>query len=228
MFFDLNYLALVLVPTFIISGLAQFYLRHVYGKWSNVANGSRYLGAQTARHILQSSDLDNVSLETTPQELGDHYDPRTHTVRMSPGVSGRDSIASMAIVAHELGHAQQHEDGSPLITARNFLLPAVQFSPTLSYGLILAGLMLNFAGLAWLGVGVFGLSVIFMILTLPVEFDASMRGLKLLRQSGLMQTEDDRNGARQVLIAAAFTYIAAAITSVLTLFYYVTLVNRRN
>ncbi|MGB7340908.1 MAG: zinc metallopeptidase [Phototrophicaceae bacterium] len=228
MFFDTNYLIMVFLPTLIISGLAQFYLRNVYKKWSNIANGNRYLGAETARRIMQVTNVNNVMLETTPQDLGDHYDPTSHTVRMSPGVAGRDSVASMAIVAHELGHAQQHQDGSPLIAARNFLLPAVQFSPTLSYALIFAGLIFNFAGLAWLGVGVFALSVGFMILTLPVEFDASIRGLKLLRQSGLIQTEQDQKGARQVLTAAAFTYIAAAITSVLTLLYYASLVSRRD
>jgi len=228
MFFDTNYLIMVFLPTLIISGLAQFYLRNVYKKWSNIANGNRYLGAETARRIMQVTNVNNVMLETTPQDLGDHYDPTSHTVRMSPGVAGRDSVASMAIVAHELGHAQQHQDGAPLIAARNFLLPAVQFSPTLSYALIFAGLMFNFAGLAWLGVGVFALSVGFMILTLPVEFDASIRGLKLLRQSGLIQIEQDQKGARQVLTAAAFTYIAAAITSVLTLLYYASLVSRRD
>lgn len=227
MFFDPSYMLLVMLPTLIISGLAQWYLRTTYSKWGDTPNSSNFSGAETARHIMRYANL-NVSLETTPQELGDHFDPSSGIVRMSPGVAQRPSVASMAIVAHELGHAQQHQDKSPLMTARNFLVPAVQFSPTISYVLILAGLFLNIAGLAWVGIAFFGLSVLFMILTLPVEFDASRRGLKLLEESGLTRTADDTKGARQVLTAAAFTYIAAAISSVLTMLYYVSLVSRRD
>ncbi|MGJ3237757.1 MAG: zinc metallopeptidase, partial [Anaerolineae bacterium] len=188
-------------------------------------NNRGYDGPETARHIMRHANL-NVTLEGTDQQLGDHYDPSSHTVRMSPDVASRPSVASMAIVAHELGHAQQHQDGSPLIIARNLLLPAVQIGPTISYGLIFAGLIFNFIGLAWLGVGLFAISVLFMILTLPVEIDASMRALKLLDASDLVQNEAERGGARQVLTAAALTYVAAAITSILNLLYYVSLVTR--
>jgi hypothetical protein len=225
-FFNTNYLLMVFIPTLILSGLAQMLVRNAYSKWSKLQNGNAYSGPDTARHIMRYAGL-NVSLEATPQEMGDHYDPRSHTVRMSPGVAGTNSIASMAIVAHELGHAQQHQEGSILIGARNFLLPAVQFSPMLSYGMIMAGLFFRVTGLAWLGITFFGVSVVFMILTLPVEIDASLRGLKLLEQSGLMRTIEDRSGARQVLTAAALTYVAAAVTSLLTLLYYISLVNRR-
>lgn len=227
MFFDPSYMLLVMLPTLIISGLAQWYLRSTYSKWGDTANSNNFSGSETARHIMRYANL-NVGLETTPQELGDHFDPSTEIVRMSPGVAQRPSVASMAIVAHELGHAQQHQDKSPLMAARNFLVPAVQFSPTISYVLILAGLFLGIAGLAWAGIAFFGLSVLFMILTLPVEFDASRRGMKLLEESGLTRTAEDAKGARQVLTAAAFTYIAAAISSVLTLLYYVSLVRRRD
>lgn len=226
-FFDTSYLIMVFVPTLIISGLAQMYLRSAYRKWGERDNSNGYNGSDTARHIMRYANLD-VNLEGTPQNLGDHYDPASHTVRMSPDVAGQPSVASMAIVAHELGHAQQHQEGSALILARNFLLPAVRFSPMLSYGMIFAGLFFNFTGLAWLGFGFFGLSVLFMILTLPVEIDASMRGLKLLEESGLMRNDEDRQGARQVLTAAALTYVAATVTAVLTLLYYVSLVSRRN
>lgn len=227
MFFDMSYIIMVVVPTMIISGLAQWYLRNTYSKWSGRANSNNYAGAETARHIMRYANL-NVGLETTPQQLGDHYDPRSHMVRMSPDVATRPSVASMAIVAHELGHAQQHQQGSPLIVARNFLLPAVQFSPTISYGLIFAGLFFNVTGLAWAGIAFFAVSVLFMILTLPVEFDASFRGLKLLDESGLIHGEEERQGARKVLTAAALTYVAAAISSILTLLYYVSLVSRRD
>ncbi len=226
-YFDTNYLIFVLLPTVILSGLAQMMVRSAYSKWGQTRNGSGLSGPHVAQRIMQRSGL-NVSLERTPGELSDHYDPSSHTVRMSADIADRPSVAAMAITAHELGHAQQHEDGSALIVMRNFLLPAVRFSPMLSYGLIMAGLLLNVMGLAWLGIVFFGVSVVFMLLTLPVEFDASRRGLILLEQSGLMVTDDDRNGARAMLRAAALTYVAAAVTSLLQLLYYVSLVNRRD
>jgi Zn-dependent membrane protease YugP len=226
-FFDPQYMLLVLLPTIILSGLAQLFIRSAYSRWGQTRNGAGYSGPEVAQHLMRNQNL-NVGLERSQGELSDHYDPSSHTVRMSPGVAGTNSVAAMAIVAHELGHAQQHQQGSFLITARNFLLPAVTVSPTLSYGLILGGLFLGLTGLAWLGVIVFGISVLFMLLTLPVEIDASMRGLRMLQDAGLMTTEQDRSGARQMLTAAALTYVAAAVTSILQLLYFVSLVSRRD
>src|SRR5690606_7413480 len=112
---------------------------------------------------------------------------------------------AMAVVAHELGHAQQHEENSIFIVMRNFLLPAVSLSPQIAFGLIFAGLIFNIAGLLWLGIIFFGLVVLFSVLTLPVEFDASRRGLILLQEAGLMESPEDAGGARQVLTAAGLT-----------------------
>lgn len=226
-FFDMDYILLVLIPTVLLSGLAQLFVQSAYSRWNNERNGSGLTGTDVAHRIIRSADLRGISLEITPGQMSDHYDPRSHTVRMSPDVAQRPGVASMAIVAHELGHAQQHEEGSALIQARNFLVPAVQISPSISYGLILAGLLFGMTGLAWIGIAFFGVTVIFMLLTLPVEFDASRRGLKLLEQSGLMVAPSDRSGARQVLTAAALTYVAAAVTSLLQLFYYISLVSNR-
>lgn len=223
LFFDPVYIIFVMIPAVILSGVAQFFVRNAYNTWSQRANGSGLSGPEAAQRIMAQAGL-NVTLERTEGQLTDHYDPSSHTVRMSEGVAGTNSVAAMAIVAHELGHAQQHQENSPLIVARTFLLPAVQVSPTLSYGLIFAGLLFGATGLAWLGVLVFGISVLFMVLTLPVEIDASRRGLKLLEQSGLMATAEDRNGSRGVLTAAALTYFAAAVTSILQLVYYASLV----
>jgi hypothetical protein len=132
----------------------------------------------------------------------------------------------MAIVAHELGHAQQHQENSILITARTFLVPAMRFSPTAAYGLIIAGILFQATGLIWAGIAFFGVVVLFMLLTLPVEFDASRRGLKLLEQAGLMAGGQDRTGARQILSAAALTYVAAFVSALLTLLYYISLAQR--
>ena len=159
--------------------------------------------------------------------LTDHYDPRTNTVRLSDGVAERHSVAAMAIVAHELGHAQQHENNSILISIRNFLLPAVTLSPRIAYFLIFIGLIFNLGGAFWLGVIFYGLMVLFSIVTLPVEFNASSRGRKLLREAGLMVTQEDEAGSQRVLMAAASTYVAAAVTAILQLLYYISIGRRR-
>ncbi len=241
-YFDSNYLWLVFIPTVIISLMAQMYVRSQFSKWGNTRNGSGLTGAQVAQRIIDRTPVGDVafaaadprrqtaaagiSLERTAGAFTDHYDPRTHTVRMSEEVANKPSVAAMAVVAHELGHAQQHEENSILIQMRNFLLPAVSLSPQLAFGLIFAGLIFQFSGLLWLGIIFFGLTVIFAILTLPVEFDASRRGLILLEQAGLMNAPED-SGARQVLTAAGLTYVAAAVTAVLQLLYYISLAQRR-
>jgi len=228
MLFDPTYLLLVALPTMLLSGLAQWYVRSSYAKWLGERNTLGLSGTDVARRIIGvTSELSGVRLESTPGELSDHFDPRDNTVRMSPNIAQKPSVASMAIVAHELGHAQQYAEKSLLITLRQFLMPAVQVSPNIAYGLILFGILARATGLLWLGILVFGLTVVFMLLTLPVEIDASRRGLILLRQAGLMQTDTDSGGARSVLTAAALTYVAAAVSSLLTLFYYVMLAQRR-
>ena len=170
--------------------------------------------------------VSHIKLARTPGQMTDHYDPRSHTVRMSDGVATRPSVAAMAIVAHELGHAQQHESKSFLITMRNLLVPAVNFASPLAYVCIFFGFLFNLAGLVALGIFFYAVMVLFTFVTLPVEFDASRRGLQLLDQSGLMRADTDRQGSRQVLRAAALTYVAAAVTAVLNLLYYLRLAGR--
>jgi hypothetical protein len=174
-----------------------------------------------------STVASSIHFERIGGAMTDHYDPRSHTVRMSDSVATQPSVSAMAIVAHELGHAEQHEQSSIFISMRNVLLPAVRFSPQVALLLIFVGLFFNLVGLLWIGIFFYALMVVFTILTLPVEIDASRRGLRLLRESGLMQSEDDARGSRQVLTAAASTYIAAAVTAILQLLYYISLANRR-
>jgi len=225
--FDPNYFILVFIPTMLLSLGVQLYLRSTYGKWSKVRNSTNLTGAQVGDMLFDRTALVEIPLQVVPGQMTDHFDPRANVVRLSQGTASQPSVASMAIAAHELGHVQQYQTGSALIKARNFLVPAVQFSPTVSYIAILAGLLLNITGLIWVGVIFFGLMVIFTILTLPVEFDASRRGLRLLGEAGLMQSREDEQGARSVLRAAALTYVAAAVTSILQLLYYISLANRR-
>lgn len=222
-----DYLLYVFLPTLLLSLLAQFFVRSAYSKWSKERNGAGLSGVEVARQIFSRTNVQSLPLEGTPGELSDHFDPQGNVVRLSQGTATVPSVAAMAVVAHELGHVQQYQERSILITARQFLVPAVQFSPMIGYLMIVFGLMLQITQLFWLGIAVFGLMVVFMILTLPVEIDASRRGLKLLEQSGLMVTAEDRSGARQVLTAAALTYVAAAITAVLQLLYFMSLGSRR-
>ncbi len=191
-----------------------------------------YLAKKSQIKIPQVSDTgvntSQIEFQHASGNLTDHYDPRTNTVRLSDGVAKRHSVAAMAIVAHELGHAQQHENNSFLITMRNFLVPAVSLSPKIAYFLIFIGLIFNLAGAFWLGVVFYGLMVLFSIVTLPVEFDASRRGRKLLREAGLMVSEQDETGSQRVLMAAASTYVAAAVSAVLQLLYYISIGRRRS
>lgn len=229
MFFGINpdYFWYVLVPTLIISGGIQLYLRSTYGKWSNVGNSNSLTGLQVGRQLFSQTALQAIPLERTPDVLSDHFDPRANVVRLSDGIANQPTVAAMAVTAHELGHVQQYQTGSGLIATRNFLLPALQFSPTISYFAIFMGLIFNMVNLIWIGIFFFALMVLFSILTLPVEIDASRRALKLLREANLLGSDDDARGARQVLIAAALTYLGAAITSVLQLLYFISIAEQR-
>lgn len=225
-FFSSNYFLLVFLPTVLLSIGAQVLVSSAFSRWGRVRNSTSLTGEQVARRIMASAGL-SVGLEGTPGEKTDHFDPTANVVRMSQSVATVPSVAAMAVVAHELGHAQQYQQQSALITMRTFLLPAVRFSPMVSYILIMAGLLLNMLFLAELGILFYAVVVLFMVLTLPVEIDASLRGMRLLRESGIMQTEEDISGSRSVLTAAALTYVAAAVTSLLNLLYYISLVSGR-
>ncbi|GAB4524661.1 MAG: zinc metallopeptidase [Anaerolineae bacterium] len=227
-FFDANYFLLVLIPSLILSMGAQFFVMSAYRRWGNTRNSLGLTGAQVGERITRSVNLGGVRFEGTQGQLTDHYDPSGHVVRMSQDIATKPSVAAMAIVAHELGHAQQYHEKSPLIAMRSFLVPAMRFSPTISYALIFAGLIFNATGLLQIGILFFGVVVLFMLLTLPVEFDASRRGLKLLQQSNLAAVSEDMSGARQVLSAAALTYVAAFVSALLTLLYYISLLQSRD
>ncbi len=222
------------VATLVISGAAQLFIRSQFGKYSAVRNSAGLSGVQIGERLGQTihfSDVppgsaDRVSFKIVPGDLSDHFDPRTKEVGLSEAVAQRDSVAAMAVTAHEVGHAQQDAEGTVAMRARAFLVPAVTFSPMASYVLIFLGLIFNLTGLFWLGIVVFGLMVVFSILTLPVEIGASRRALVMLRENGLMQTAEDEAGVKRVLTAAAMTYVAAAVTSILTLLYYIALARR--
>ncbi len=228
MFFYIDpvYFWYVLIPTLILSAGVQIYLKSTFNKWSQTRNSSGLTGMQVGQQLFNRTSLNPIPLERVSGSLSDHFDPRANVVRLSDTVGGKNSVAAMAVCAHELGHVQQYQTGSALIGMRNFLLPALQFSPTLSYIAIFMGLVFNMVNLVWIGIFFFALMVLFSILTLPVEIDASRRGLRLLNEAGLMKSEADAKGARQVLTAAGLTYLAAAVTSILQLLYYISIAKR--
>lgn len=221
------------VVTLIISGVAQLYIRSTFSKWNGIRNSSGLAGAQVGERLVQGVDFGGargsatgISFKVVPGDLSDHFDPRTKQVGLSQEVASRDSVAAMAVAAHEVGHAQQDAEGTVAMRARAILVPAVTFSPMASYMLIFLGLIFNLTGLFWLGIIVFALMVVFSILTLPVEIGASRRALVMLRDTGMVADRRDEDGVKRVLTAAAMTYVAAAVTSILTLLYYISLARR--
>jgi Zn-dependent membrane protease YugP len=226
-YIDPNYVWYVLIPTLLISIGVQVYLKSTFAKWGQTKNHIAMNGMQVGKALFDKTSLKAIPLERTPGSLSDHFDPGANVVRLSDPIATQTSVAAMAVTAHELGHVQQYQTGSALISARGFLLPALQFSPTLSYIAILMGFWFNLTNLIWVGIFFFGLMVLFSILTLPVEIDASRRGLKLLEEAGLFQNAEDKKGAQAMLTAAGLTYLAAAITSILQLLYYVSIAKSR-
>lgn len=226
MFFNINYL-IFMIPAFILMALTSWYVKSAYNKWSRVPAQSRLSGAQAAQRLLSTGNMYGVQIQGVAGNLTDHYDPRNKTLYLSPGVANVASVASVAIAAHELGHAMQDaEDYFPL-RFRAALVPMVNIGSNLGWILIMIGLFLNFTQLAWLGVLVFSGGAVFALATLPVEFDASARARRLLVQTGIIQTEQEERGVNAVLNAAALTYVAGLITAVMQLLYYVSLVSGR-
>jgi len=186
-------------------------------------------GAQAARKILDDNGLQSVMIERVPGNLSDHYDPRSKTLRLSESVYGTPSIAAVGVAAHESGHALQDKGHYAPLALRSALVPTVQIGSWLGPIIFLVGLfMSNVFGttLAWVGVFVFGLTALFAIVTLPVEFDASRRAKKLLVSTGIVG-QQEMQGVNGVLDAAALTYVAAALQGIMTMLYYVSILTGR-
>lgn len=222
-FYDPRYLCFM-APAFILMMVVQWYVNSAYRKWSQVKARSRMSGAEAAQRLIQRGNLYDVRVESTPGQLTDHYDPRQKVLRLSQGVYQDQSVAAMAIAAHELGHAMQDQDSYFPLRLRAALVPAVNIGSTLGWILIILGLVLRFANLAWVGVAVFSLGALFALATLPVELNASARAKRLLVETGLIVGEDEQRGVNNVLNAAALTYVAALVTAVMQLLYFTTLV----
>jgi Zn-dependent membrane protease YugP len=222
-FFDPMYL-IFMIPAFVLMGFASWYVRHAYSKWSQVRATSGLTGHMAAQRLISTGNMYGVQVQGTAGQLTDHYDPRNKTLYLSPGVADSPSVASVAIAAHELGHAMQDAEDYFPMKIRSGLVPIVSIGSNLGWILIIVGLMLRLTSLAWLGVLVFSGGALFAIATLPVEFNASARAKELLYSTGIIQTEEEQRGVNQVLNAAALTYVAGLVTAVMQLLYYVFLI----
>lgn len=204
----------------LIGMVAQSRVKRAFKKYSQIRNARGLSGAEIARQLLDSQGLYDVAIEESQGFLSDHYDPRSKVLRLSPDVYRTPSIAAAGVAAHEMGHALQHASGYFPLHIRSSMVPAAQFGSKLAPWIFMAGLLLQFTTLAWIGVILFGAAVIFTLVTLPVEFDASKRAKRLLTSSGILIGQE-AEGVEKVLDAAALTYVAAAIAAVGQLLYYV-------
>jgi len=220
-FFNPLYL-LFSLPALILGLWAQSRVRSAFAKYSRVRAASGLTGAQAARKILDANGLQSVMIERVAGNLSDHYDPRSKTLRLSEGVYGTPSLAAVGVAAHESGHALQDQSHYAPLTLRSTLVPTVQIGSWLGPIIFLVGLFM--AGvfgttIAWIGVAVFGVTAIFSLVTLPVEFDARRRAKLMLVSTGVVAPQE-MQGVNSVLDAAALTYVAAALQAVMTLLYY--------
>lgn len=218
MFFDPMYFVIV-GPAMLLSLWASFATKSQFKKWGQVGNRRGMTGADAARAILDSSGLRHVRVEPHEGFLSDHYDPRDKAVRLSPDVYHGRSISALAVAAHETGHAIQDKVDYLPLRMRAFTVPLAGIGSNLGILLIIGGMLLSLTSLAWVGVLLFSATVFFQLVTLPVEFDASNRAKQILFEHGII-TGDERVGVAKVLNAAAMTYVAAAVSALLTLFYY--------
>jgi hypothetical protein len=207
----------ILLPAIIFGWIAQSRVKSTYRQQSKVKTQKNISGARVARWILESNNLQHVQIEITPGQLSDHYDPRTRTLRLSKAVYNGTDVAAVGIAAHEVGHALQHARSYAPIAVRNTVYPVASFGSNLGPILVIGGLFLGSIPLLInIGIILFSFAVAFTILTLPVEFNASGRAIRILQKSGAMSSSEIA-GARKVLSAAAMTYVASALASVLTL-----------
>lgn len=223
MFIDYWYIVLV-VPTLILGFIAQGMVSSSFNRYSKIQNSRGYTASEVARMILDRNGLYNVSIRQIGGNLTDNYNPSTNVVSLSQSVYSSRSVAAIGVAAHEVGHAIQHAKGYTPVKIRTAIIPVTNFGSGISPFLILLGLLLGLRPLAILGVILFSLVAIFQLVTLPVEFNASHRALKTLKNDNILE-RNELSGARKVLTAAAMTYVAALITSLANLLRLIIVVN---
>lgn len=224
-FYDWTYI-LVLIAA-VLTMIASARVRSTFSKYAKVRNANGMTGAEAAERILRTRGIYDVSIVQASGNLTDHYDPRNKTLALSESTYGKSSIAAVSVAAHECGHALQHEKNYTPLTIRSYLVPFANFGSKAGVPLILIGLIFSFGILIEIGIWVFAAAVLFQFVTLPVEFNASTRGVEELETLGILTTEELRQG-KKVLRAAALTYVAAAASAVLQLLRFVLLSRGRS
>jgi Zn-dependent membrane protease YugP len=218
----------LILPAFGLSIWASFRVKSTFNKWSEVPNQSGITGYEAARRMLDANGLYDIAVEPIEGRLTDHYDPTKRVIRLSEPVYYEKSISAVSVACHEVGHAIQHKVHYPMLVARHSIFPAVNFTSSTAPLLIMAGIIFSqFNFLLGIGILFFSIAVIFQLITLPVEFDASNRARKAMEPMGFIHS-NEQIGVGKVLNAAALTYVAAALISVLELVKYIMIFNNRS
>ncbi|MCZ7585870.1 MAG: zinc metallopeptidase [Deltaproteobacteria bacterium] len=207
---------ILLIPAIILGIWAQARVSRSFRKYSKVPSGTGMTGAQAARRVLDRNGLTDVGIETIPGRLTDHYDPRAKVLRLSAAVAENASLAAVGVATHEAGHALQDKDGYMPMRIRHTLVPVANLGSQLLWPLVIGGFFMGWGILLQIGIVLYGAAVLFHIVTLPVEFNASSRALASLTSEGIL-VPDEVKGARKVLSAAAMTYVASTLAAILTL-----------
>lgn len=224
--FDMYYVILVL-PAILFAMWAQFNVKSTFSKYSKVSSPRGMTGRDAARLILDRNGLSDVAVVETPGELTDHFDPRANVVRLSSSTYNQKNAAAVGVAAHECGHVIQRKEGYFPMRIRSAIIPITQIGSNLAFPLVLLGLIFSMTSLAYAGIVLFGASVLFQLVTLPVEIDASRRALQCLENTGMITTEDGLDASRKTLRAAAMTYVAATFVALANMLRLIALVNRR-
>jgi len=225
MYFDMTYMLLVVLPGMVLSGLASMMVKSTFKKYETVGTQSNLTGAEAAQLMLQRSGVTNCRIEPVPGRLSDHYDPRDRTLRLSEPVYASRSISAIGVACHEAGHALQHAQGYKWLKMRSAMVPVTNIASKMSMPVLMVGMfLLSMAPVVgqWVvlvGVALFAAAVVFSVITLPVEWDASARAKTAMVNAGIVN-QQEAAGASKVLNAAFLTYLASAIASIMTLLYY--------
>ena len=226
-FYNLNYL-IYMLPCFILSLICNIMVKSNFSKYSQIANSRRLTGAQAAQQVLSAHGVTGVRIEPVQGSLTDHFDPRNNVIRLSESVYNAKTVAAVGVACHEAGHAVQHAEGYLPNKIRSVIVPMANFGSRLSWIFLVVGLLLptkyNFVVI--IGIVLFSLSVLFTLITLPVEFNASSRALKTIKETNMLNP-DEYDGAKKVLTSAAMTYVAAAATSIAQLLRLLMIANNR-
>lgn len=221
----LDYTILILIGV-LISGLSQAFISITYSKYKKINNKKLISGSETARKILKANGLDKIYVVETQGYLTDHYDPRAKVIRLSKDIYNGETLAAASVAAHEVGHAIQDKENYKFMKVRSSLVPLTNIGSKFGYLVIIAGILMNIMGLVYLGLILFGSILLFQLVTLPVEFNASNRAKKNLEKLGIL-TNSELKSASKVLGAAAFTYVASFITTLIEMMRFVLVANNR-